>query len=113
MALVYLMVVSHVDDHHPIHEPTICVHTRAFVSSEVRVTATKRFIDDLLARFDITQIPEHYRSEVQDSIDDMLHARHSDDLSYELLCCRGVFGLEVEHQDVAVELEELVGEIVN
>lgn len=113
MSMVYLLVVSCVDDHHPIHDPTIDVKTRAFVSAEVRATATRRFLDDLLAHFDITQIPEELRDEVQDAIDDILHARSTDDLSYELMCCRPVFGLEVEFHDIAIELEELVGEIIN
>lgn len=112
MSTVYLLVVSYVDDHHPIHEPSIAVRTRAFVSTEVRATAARRFIDELRARFDIAQVPEDFRRDVQDVLDDMAHARAADDLSYELTCCRDAFGLDVVFQEAAIELEELLGEII-
>jgi hypothetical protein len=112
MSKVYLLVVAMVDDHHPIHEPTIEVKTRAFVSPEVRVEATKRVIDRLIEGFDPEMVPEDYQDEALDSIEDMKFARTQGDLSYEMLCCRSAFGCEVEFQDIEIELEELVGEIV-
>jgi len=113
MSTVYLLVVSYIDDHHPIHEASIAVRTRAFVSMEVRATAARRFIDELRARFDITRVPEDFRGEIMDVLDDMAHARASDDLPYELMCCRDAFGLEVAFQEATIELEELLGEIIN
>lgn len=112
MATVYLLVMHQVG-HHDIRGIEVTVRNRAFISHEVRKAAARRLIDDLLARFDPRQLPIERMVEVLDHIDDMLHARKQDDFSYELLCCRDIFGVEFETQDIAIELEELIGEIIN
>ena len=113
MATVYLLVMHRIDLGDGVDEITTDVRNRAFVSAEVREAAARRFIDDLLAHFDVKHIAPHHVDEVQDHIDDMLYARRQGDLSYELMCCRDIFGLELELQDVVMELEELIGEVLN
>ncbi len=112
MSKVYLLVVSQIDDHHPIHGPTIDIRNRAFVTAEVRAEATRRLIDRLIEAFNIDEVPEFCRDEALDCIEDMKFARTQGDLSYELLCCQGAFGCAVEFQDIELELEELIGELV-
>lgn len=112
MATVYLLVM-HQANHCDKHGIDITVRNRAFVSDEVRKTAARRFIDDLLARFDPRQLPPERMVEVVDHIDDLMYARKQDDFSYELMCCHDIFGIEFEVQDVTIELEELIGEVIN
>lgn len=113
MATIYLLVMHRINLSDGVDDITTEVRQRGFVSPEVRVAATRRVIDDLLAHFDITRFPPHLALQIQDHIDDMLYARKQNDLTYEMLCCRNVFGMEVEFQDVLVELEELIGEVLN
>jgi|SRR5579863_7613868 len=112
MATVYLLVMHQIS-HHPIHGLEVDVKNRAFVSDEVRRAAARRLIDTLLAHLDPRRLPPERMVEVLDHIDDMLFARRQDDFSYELMCCREVFGIEFGVQDILVELEELVGEVIN
>jgi hypothetical protein len=112
MATVYLLVMHQLGHHH-IHGIEVTVRNRAFVTDEVSKVAARRLIDTMLQHLDPRQLPPERMVEVLDHIDDMLYARKQGDFSYELLCCRDIFGIEFETQDIAIELEELIGEIVN
>jgi hypothetical protein len=113
MATVYLLVVHYIDDGDGVDDITTVARNRAFVSPEVRVTAARRLIDDMLSHFNPRALPPERMVEVLDHIDDMLFARKQNDITYELLCCRDIFNCMVEFQDITIELEELMGEIIN
>ena len=112
MSKVFLMVVHRIDLGDGVDDITTVVHNRAFVSPEVRADAARRFIDTLHEGVDLEQVPPFFLDEVKDCLADMKFARSSGDLTYELLCCQGAFGCAVEFQDIDIELEELVGEVV-
>lgn len=112
MSKVYLLVIHRIDAGDGVDDIMTVVTNRAFVSPEVRADATRRLIDKLHEGVDLEQVPEFFRADIVESIKDMKFARSTGDLSYELLCCQSTFGCTVEFQDLDIELEELIGEVV-
>lgn len=112
MATVYLLAVQCNNDQ-VTRVPLVNVKNRAFVSPAAREEATRNFIDDMVKHADLSHVPVFLLRDVQDAIDDMLHARKQGDLSCEVMCCRDAFGVDIEFQDVVVEREEFDGEVLN
>jgi len=112
MAYVYLLVIRGIETGYE-GELIEGTSARAFASVDGMIDATRREIDERLDRLDLSRFPPDMISELQDNINDMLHARKIHDLGYEMGMCRDVFNVEVQHLTVEIEPAELVGEIVN
>ena len=67
-------------EHHDIQGVVVAIRNRAFISPNVREIAVRHFIDDMLQRLDISQVPINVLDEVQEHINNMHRARQTSDI---------------------------------